>query len=1321
MDQNGFFAYSHNRREQILVAEMLLAEQSIKMGRSVRDMALLYGNKSANLIALNDIIPGSVPDFLPLNSNFIYNHLKQYSGNKWSDLLAKFQTTQGEEKTHILPEALQILEQLRNEIITTFQNHPIEDKDLQRFLDAQTGHTLMVRSTGEEDTVDLANPGGNESIAAVTPTIAAVSVAIGRVVASYFSEKSLRQRLLSPDNNITKEAFVPVLIQQMIGEPRNGFDNPDKVIRSGVMYTGKSFTRIQVAPGHGELVVNSQGLFDTFSVTRENMVYPEIRTKKYRLVPSYDGLQLKENPKSLQQDVSISIEVAQQLTEMGRKIEANYGMPMDVEFVYNPEDKKISIVQARPIPTGKDKTIIPTSIPPDKMSDLKQHLHDGKIDKQDAQVITAAGFRAQIITDPKEILVCNNISDALNFYLKQSAPSPIKAVVVQHLSPPNSHEAAQFNLMGIPVLQINNLAAIKEWSAEKPLMMVDPQRSQILNLKLFMPESTQPENELKTHGFLAEGLFTHPVKPISIVPLSIQPNAPIDSTSSPVRLVDAIQTNSTQTFKTMFSKIKNQSLDKNNMYTQLLTNIETLEAAPNNETARALSQIRYAISKIAQNFQQQINFFPQIMIVCEEIERSTERLVDNSTPSLRDEHLALIAQLKSLVSFPGVRDTFSNSIKQVMQEEKSAQLVTTTGLDNEQVDYLTQFLKLNKIAFTEQSRERWTNFVKECVEHPEAIPILAYVVKFYAENKLESNLINTDLRKLQLTTFKSSSITVLNQLFKNCTQAKQEFSSIQLEEKRNIINTWEQRIYEWENPAQFNTLWRDFQADILPLINQLKLDSPSGLSPTTEKSILNLALSLTDMMDATIKSLKSNSENLKQPTQLVERFVMILTSYNQLMANWVNAVPNESISNLFKEAAATGIRDELREPSIYKDTLIESVRSVLFKPNPTIAELTSSNDFSVASAQMGSSANFERQFIEKMGNITLEDLFSFMHQNILASINMIQQARFPINVATLPVQLQPLLSKTLTNDSKLSLLSIKHEFPIISLNYNLPMRNHSASFTFEYNQLTEKTILKGHFFGHNDSSRMDNLASLIKLDGEILDASEIQSPSYSNNSSSLNFSWELLKDNADTTATILLKNFTSYDYFLTNNHPIDSMNPQRIQHMLIAERIDLIKKIKNWEDATINLNIDDLNLPKLSSLMNEHFCEKELTFFIVKNIIDCLEDDDLKQFLDSIELFKNPRSEKEIRFLFDQIGKLGRSTKNTLILYLAENSVDYEKLHMVANENKYKVIFDAFKKFVPEKFSAIAINNTQSTKSAFQELRTESPIEYAIKPKGTGL
>ena len=51
----------------------------------------------------------------------------------------------------------------------------------------------------------------------------------------------------------------------------------------------------------------------------------------------------------------INISVVLYLNELSKFIEKKYGKRMDMEFVYDPDSNKISIVQARAIPEGNRK------------------------------------------------------------------------------------------------------------------------------------------------------------------------------------------------------------------------------------------------------------------------------------------------------------------------------------------------------------------------------------------------------------------------------------------------------------------------------------------------------------------------------------------------------------------------------------------------------------------------------------------------------------------------------------------------------------------------------------------------------------------------------------------------------------------------------------------------------------------------------------------------------------------------------------------------------------------------------------------------------
>ena len=86
----------------------------------------------------------------------------------------------------------------------------------------QNKQLLMVRSTGREDTQELSNAGGNASVASVPPNNTEISNAIKTVLSSYFSEKSIEQRLIGKDKRLFSDPFMAILLQVMIGENSGG-------------------------------------------------------------------------------------------------------------------------------------------------------------------------------------------------------------------------------------------------------------------------------------------------------------------------------------------------------------------------------------------------------------------------------------------------------------------------------------------------------------------------------------------------------------------------------------------------------------------------------------------------------------------------------------------------------------------------------------------------------------------------------------------------------------------------------------------------------------------------------------------------------------------------------------------------------------------------------------------------------------------------------------------------------------------------------------------------------------------------------------------
>jgi len=348
-----------------------------------------FGYKTANLMELNKACSGmeavSVPPCHGISSNAVSMLLKKYAqfdiAYNWAFVAAWGKVAMNKGQSQALSSNfLAALATFRADLSASF-DRVINDKrrvdglpkiiqwskevGLEAFLlqfAGQKNTRIMVRSTGREDTETLANAGGNESIANVKPITLKVVKAIKQVVLSYFSEKSLRQRLGQYDTTVfSNTIFVPILLQQMIGEVGKG-----SIPTSGVLFTqdpeagtGSGVALLQAAFGHGELVVNSLGLVDTWRILNlptGTAVYPTIRNKVDRLAPDKKngGLCRVTNSLAIQKEPSLSRVTAERLAVLGSNIQKYYGRPMDIEFVVMPAESKddldkIFVVQARPI------------------------------------------------------------------------------------------------------------------------------------------------------------------------------------------------------------------------------------------------------------------------------------------------------------------------------------------------------------------------------------------------------------------------------------------------------------------------------------------------------------------------------------------------------------------------------------------------------------------------------------------------------------------------------------------------------------------------------------------------------------------------------------------------------------------------------------------------------------------------------------------------------------------------------------------------------------------------------------------------------------
>ncbi len=306
----------------------------------------------------------------------------------------------------------------------------------------------------------------------------------------------------------------------------------------------------------------------------------------------------------------------------------------------------------------------------------------------------------------------------------------------------------------------------------------------------------------------------------------------------------------------------------------------------------------------------------------------------------------------------------------------------------------------------------------------------------------------------------------------------------------------------------------------MPLIDQLGIDATQ--QPLTQKAIIKAVQDLTEIMDRTIKAMKGSPDHEKEKEKQVQRFAKLLEPYHQLMEKWILQTPTDDRPD--------NVRDYDKKQKL--DLIQKKFEELKQETNPK--HLNPSGHISVDSARIDSAADFDLQFGTKKG-VTLEDLFSLFHQNILTrTVFLAQHNQIPLE--KLPQVIQPLKKaiseiEAFTASAKRSnaeLLHIEHTYPIVQLEFNLPLRNHSGKFLVKHNQKTQKTIIEVNFFGHNAFNRMNLICILANLESKILKVKTKQKPFYDLASFSLSFSFEIDKDNINNVAPILKETLEAY-------------------------------------------------------------------------------------------------------------------------------------------------------------------------------------------------
>lgn len=456
-----------------------------------------WGYKSANLTrlqahaesltALCGVCDVEIPAFLPLGdfemrSYIVRNYPELFKD--WQDFLDSFSASQranylADKKVMPLSDlGVDILAKMRKRITGIFTDVDYTCPQLQEWIAKQNPEFVIVRSTGKEDSDTNSNAGGNASIPFVKPNAKDISKAIGEVIASYFDVKSIKQRITAGDPTLfTEEPFMPVLIQNMIGESVGGVGTIDEEVpRSGVMFTcsaGKAqgLTEFAVGLGNNEGVVTSSVSVDRYLLDTSGGVTRVVQSKDTRYVavqktggkfacePIVNRSNLLRNapalPDSVAHDMKIIADyLSAQYADKLPSGAPGAPKPLDIEFTIKMNstgNPVIYLLQARPlVPVKKEQE--PSYIDADFIKTIEaERIVKGKS-------LLDGGAYVRTIHSKNEIIVCDTIGQALHEFQTTAYQEQVKTVVIRKPAPGTSHEAVMLRSKGVAVLVVENMA-----------------------------------------------------------------------------------------------------------------------------------------------------------------------------------------------------------------------------------------------------------------------------------------------------------------------------------------------------------------------------------------------------------------------------------------------------------------------------------------------------------------------------------------------------------------------------------------------------------------------------------------------------------------------------------------------------------------------------------------------------------------------------------------------------------------------------------------------------------------------------------------------
>ncbi len=842
------------------------------------------GNKAAKLIELSAIPGVVVPPFFSITHTQVQQHLAQYYPAYEEDW-QRFVQAKGTQFA-VPREAEDILEEIQQKIERAFTEHTFV-MDIPPELGTKGANRLMVRSSGAEDTTEMANAGGNYSEAGVEVSQEAISKAMGRVVASYHSPLSMTQRSLA-EQDITTRPITPVLVQVMIGESADSTPLPTEVPISGIAYSreilGKTdtLTQVQALPGHNEAAVNSLLPVDTFYAYPDGTLHEVVRPKYDRLVADgKGGFISRQNDESVHAKPALSPELIGRLEKITRAIHEEFDQPMDIEWVYDPVKDEIFIVQARPL--VEKHPLHPETVNAALLREVCQDVQE-----HHSETIVSIGARVAIIDNPAQLIADITLEKAFQRFWKlaqKQGHGAIRAVVIREPAAGTSHYACTLREMGVHVFYSPTFDA-QALTQSGGFIAIDPQKDVLLSGRNLPPD--QRSNLVKP------GWVRHPMAAVETVQ-QVQPStleeagrlaALIGLDAEKVARVGALDTAS---LKLHLDNLGSQDPQEAAESAQLLVQWvavqaksivnSDLEAA---QKERAIQLLRNAVrigSRVLENH------LPQMQRLHAAKRLQALLLQEGTAGVVNSDSLVQIVRLRQMI------DSVTLPKRNLLTPQEQARLRACeakeggpkTPLTTQEVQTaLAIYEVIGQGAISSQSQLLWMDLCNRVASSQSryANRLLLKVIESYQKLNVTDTWLNLHVIPLLEQNEDYNAIEILELLVGELEKSAPQLAG--LEGQYRLIQKWNSLEGQWADPGNFEKLFAEFDQFDSSLrevsLVMKRIDEHDVISRSAYMQLLKQGI---DTYDRAIKGVRGSPFYTDKSLQS-KRFLQMLEGYVQL-------------------------------------------------------------------------------------------------------------------------------------------------------------------------------------------------------------------------------------------------------------------------------------------------------------------------------------------------------------------------------------------------------------------------------------------------------